>query len=67
MKYVELTQRTEECTWLSFGESYNFVLRTYELGTKPLVCKYTLIPTRINTKNSNNELLNELAKQRTCI
>ena len=56
MKYVELTQRTEECTWLSEGESYNFVLRSYELGTKPLVCKYILIPTPTNSKSSNNEL-----------
>ena len=49
MKYVQATQRREESTYLSEGESYNFVLRSYVLGTKLLACRNILIPTNINS------------------
>ena len=54
MKYVEATQRREECTTLSEGKPYNFVHRSYVVGTKVLACRNILIPTRIHSTDARD-------------
>ena len=54
MSYVEATQRREECITLFEGKPYNFVNRSYVVGTKVLACRKFLIPTLINSTDARD-------------